>query len=144
MRPEFSDSQAAANPESRAPNPEENGRRIAEAPIAVNQPVGLRHRPWCGRRVGITQFVPTNGRTPRVLGCGLKVSWGRAESLKGRGQDVARHLLLTSTPLFSISNQESFMGDTEGRAPLISSTIRFASFSHFSTFLFAAFVLSIS
>jgi hypothetical protein len=26
------------------------------------------------------------------------------------------------------------MGDTEGRAPLISSTIRFASFLHFSTF----------
>jgi len=25
------------------------------------------------------------------------------------------------------------MGDTEGRAPLISSTIRFASFPHFST-----------
>ena len=25
------------------------------------------------------------------------------------------------------------MGDTEGRAPLISSTIRFASFLHFST-----------
>jgi hypothetical protein len=41
---------------------------------------------------------------------------------------------MTSTPLFSISNQESLVGYAEGWAPLISSTIRFASFLHFSPF----------